>query len=124
MSPKYFDKFKDKRDKLVPGPGQYEFHLKAMKTAPNYGIGTSQRMDPSKLAKTKGIETDAGRYDPKNEFTKTASPNYRFGSQQRRVYDDKLAKSIPAPGHYSIYKGAFGKRGVLMGKKLKSLSSL
>lgn len=41
MSPKYFDKFKDKRDKLVPGPGQYEFHLKAMKTAPKFGIGTS-----------------------------------------------------------------------------------
>ena len=80
MSPKYFDKFKDKRDRLVPGPGQYEFHLKALKTAPNYGIGTSKRMDPSQQAKTKGIDTDAGRYDPKNEFTKTASPNYRFGS--------------------------------------------
>ena len=81
MSPKLTDKFKEKRDKLVPGPGQYEFSLKALKTAPNYGIGTSKRMDPSQQAKTKGIETDAGRYDPKNTYTKNTSPNYRFGSQ-------------------------------------------
>lgn len=40
------------------------------------------------------------------------------------MYDDKLTKSIPAPGHYTISKGAFEKRGVLMGEKLKSLSSL
>lgn len=48
MSPKFVDKFKEKKDKLVPGPGQYEFDLKAMKTAPNYAFGTSQqRLDPS-----------------------------------------------------------------------------
>jgi len=86
-----------------------------MKTAPNYGIGTSQRIDPSRLSKTKGIETDAGLYDPQNKFTKTAAPNYRFGSQQRKMYDDKMSKKIPAPGHYTISKGALEKRGVLMG---------
>ena len=79
MSPKYGDTFKAKKDKLVPGPGQYEFHLRAMKTAPNYGIGTSKRMDPSKANKTKGIETDPGAYDPSTNFTKTASPNFGFG---------------------------------------------
>lgn len=76
MSPKYFDTFKAKKDKLNPGPGTYEFHTKAMKTAPNYGIGTSQRMDLSKADKSKGIETDPGAYDPSNKFTKTASPNF------------------------------------------------
>lgn len=40
------------------------------------------------------------------------------------MYDDKVTKTIPAPGHYSISKGALEKRGVLMGKKLKSLSNL
>ena len=40
------------------------------------------------------------------------------------MYDDKLSQSIPAPGHYPISKGAFGKKGVLMGEKLKSMSSL
>ena len=43
MSPKY----KETKDKRVPGPGQYEFSLKDKKTGPNYGIGTSLRMDPS-----------------------------------------------------------------------------
>ena len=43
MSPKLSIDYKVKNDKLVPGPGSYEFHLKAMKTAPNYGIGTSKR---------------------------------------------------------------------------------
>lgn len=81
-------------------------------------------MDPSKLSKTKGIDTDAGRYNPSNAFTKTASPNYRFGSQQRKMYDDKLTKSIPGPGNYPITKGAFGKKGILMGQKLKSMSNL
>lgn len=41
MSPLYHDKFKEKRDKLVPGPGNYEFENKALRTAPNYGFGTS-----------------------------------------------------------------------------------
>jgi len=43
MSPKLSVDYKAKNDRLVPGPGSYEFHLKAMKTAPNYGIGTSKR---------------------------------------------------------------------------------
>ena len=40
------------------------------------------------------------------------------------MYNEKLTKSIPAPGHYSITKGAFSKKGILMGEKLKSVSSL
>ena len=40
------------------------------------------------------------------------------------MYDDKITKSIPGPGNYTIKKGALGRRGVLMGEKLKSLSNL
>lgn len=61
-------------------------------------------------------------YNPTNA-NQNKSPNYRFGSEQRKMYDDKVTKTIPAPGHYSI-SGALEKRGVLMGKKLKSLSNL
>ena len=43
LSPKLTVDYKAKNDRLVPGPGAYEFHLKAMKTAPNYGIGTAKR---------------------------------------------------------------------------------
>lgn len=31
------------------------------------------------------------------------------------MYDDKVSKTIPAPGHYNIAKGAFEKKGVIMG---------
>lgn len=40
------------------------------------------------------------------------------------MFDDKVHKTIPAPGHYPLSNGAFSKRGVLMGKKLKSMSNL
>lgn len=47
MSPKLRSNFKEKKDKLVPGPGQYESTLKLMKTAPIFGMGTSKRKDPA-----------------------------------------------------------------------------
>ena len=124
MSPKYGDKFKEKKDKLVPGPGQYEFTLKDMHAAPDYGFGTSKREDPSAHGKSKNIETEPGAYDPSDKFTKTAAPNFGFGTQKRKIYDDKLAKSVPGPGNYDIKKGAMGKRGVLMGEKLRALSGM
>lgn len=43
MSPKLSIDYKAKNDKLVPGPGSYEFHLRAMKTAPSWQLGTSKR---------------------------------------------------------------------------------
>ena len=43
MSPKLSLDYKVKNDKFVPGPGSYEFPLKALKTSPNYGMGTSKR---------------------------------------------------------------------------------
>lgn len=63
MSPKYpVDHFKEKRDKLVPGPGSYEFHLRAMKTAPNYGFGSEKRPEPGRGQTTKGLVTEPGGY--------------------------------------------------------------
>ena len=58
MSPKFKDIYKDKNDKLVPGPGSYEFHCRALRTAPNWGIGTSKRIDAAMIDKTKNIETE------------------------------------------------------------------
>ena len=95
-----------------------------MRTAPNYRIGTSKRIDVSATSSTKGIVTEPGGYDPKSSLIKLKAPDYRFGSSKRRMYDDKVSKTIPAPGHYNIAKGAFGKKGVLMGCKLKSMTSL
>ena len=81
-------------------------------------------MDLGKANKTKGINPDAGLYNPTYQKTKTSSPDYRFGSQQRILFEDKVSKTIPAPGHYPLSNGALSKKGALMGKKLKSLSSL
>ena len=86
MSPLYHDKFKEKRDKLVPGPGAYEFENKGLKTAPNWRFGTSQRSD-AKLG-SKGVNTEI-KYNPVSEVVKTASPNYRFGGEARKMFDDK-----------------------------------
>jgi len=74
LSPKLSIDYKVKNDKLVPGPGSYEFHCKAMKTAPNYGIGTSKRTGNSPNPGMKGVSTDPGAYNPKNTFTKLQSP--------------------------------------------------
>ena len=117
MSPLYHDKFKEKRDKLVPGPGQYEFSKTAMKTAPNYGFGTSQRGKTT--LGSKGITTEL-KYDPEPSNTKNKSPNYRFGSDRRKMFEDRNAKAVPAPGNYTIRSAAFseGKHRFHMGIKL------
>jgi len=71
MSPKIKEIYKAKRDKLVPGPGTYE--LKLTKTSPNWGIGTSQRLDPATFNKTKNLDTEPANYNPNNTLTKSAS---------------------------------------------------
>ncbi len=106
MSPLYHDKFKERNDKLVPGPGTYAFEKKAMKTAPNWGFGTSQRADMR--TGTKNISTEI-KYEPNSEATKNASPNFRFGSDKRKMFDDRNSKLVPAPGNYTIKSQAFNR---------------
>ena len=84
---------------MVPGPGNYEFHSKALKTAPNYGFGTGQRGN-STLG-TKNVNTEI-KYDPEANAIKSSSPNFRFGGEKRKMFDDKHGKNVPAPGNYNI----------------------
>lgn len=122
MSPLYHDKFKEKKDKLVPGPGTYEFNKAANKTAPNWGFGTSQRADMK--TGTKNISTEI-KYEPNSSFTKTSSPNYRFGGDKRKMFDDRNSKLVPAPGNYTIKSAAFeDKSRFHMGIKLKDQKTL
>ena len=73
----------------------------------------------------KGVSTDPGAYDPKSTFTKLSSPNYRMGSEQRKMFDDKKMKSVPGPGNYPIKSQAFEpNKGYAMGIKLKEQSKL
>ena len=124
MSPKFpVDHFKEKRDKMVPGPGSYDFHLRAMKTAPNYGFGSEVR--PNAAMGTKGITTEPGGYNPLDSFTKNKSPNFRIGSEQRKMFDEKKMKATPAPGSYDMRSKAFSDKGSFyMGIKLKDQSKM
>lgn len=79
MSPKLEDRNQLKRDKSLPGPGQYEFHLKAMKSAPMFGIGTEKRKDPA-ASKLKELGCDPGKYNPSTDSVKFQSPMFGFGS--------------------------------------------
>ena len=38
---------------------------------------------------------------------KSRSPNYRFGSDKRKMFDDRHSKAVPAPGNYPIKSMAF-----------------
>jgi hypothetical protein len=122
MSPLYHDKFKERNDRLVPGPGTYTTSKSGLKTAPNYGFGTSQRASPN--IGTKGVNTEI-KYDPEASTVKTRSPNYRFGSDKRKMYDDRHAKFVPAPGHYMTKSAAFDEKSrFYMGIKLSDQKTL
>ena len=121
MSPLYHDKFKEKKDKLVPGPGQYEFQNKALKTAPNWGFGTSQRTGA--VVGDKKITTEI-KYSPEPNRTKEKSPQFRFGSDKR--FGGGSKSPTVAPGNYEIRSKAFDadKPRFHMGIKLRDQKTL
>lgn len=66
MSPKLKDPYTEKNNKLVPGPGNYNAnHHVFMKTAPNFGFGSSIRND-----RKSSPTVDPGAYNPSTTFTK------------------------------------------------------
>lgn len=75
-----------------------------MKTAPNYGFGTGQR--GHSVLGSKGIKTEM-KYDPEPTNVKNKSPNYRFGSDKRKMFEDRNALAVPAPGNYTIKSANF-----------------
>jgi len=121
LSPKLTDKYAEKQARQQPGPGQYEFHLKAMKTAPNYGMGTEKREVPGSKYKT----PDPGHYNPDQGYTKTKAPGYKIGSEQRDTFDNKRNRGNPGPGNYPLTAGAFRQKPQFyMGVKLGEQSKL
>ena len=97
-----------------------------MKTAPNYGFGSEKRPGPSAAA-TKGVTTEPGGYNPATTFTKSKSPNYRMGTEQRKMFDDKKMKAVPGAGSYEIKSASFQAKDrskFHMGIKLKDQSKM
>lgn len=121
LSPKLFDKFAEKQARTQPGPGAYDFTLKAMKTAPNYGIGTQKRDTPGSKFQT----PDPGHYNPQTSLSKQKAPGYKIGSDKRDAFDTKKHKNMPGPGNYSLTGGAFKQKPQFyMGIKLSDQSKL
>lgn len=121
MSPLYHDKFKEKKDKLVPGPGSYEHVDRAMRTAPNYGFGTSQQRANPELG-SKGVSTEI-KYNPEHTTTKNKSPKYKFGTSVRKGMETK--SKVPGAGNYTLKSQAFPEGFRFhMGQKVNELSKL
>lgn len=67
---------------MTPGPGAYEFSLKNKKAAPSFGTGSEKRS----FEYNKGIKAfpASNVYKPSDNFTKTTSSAWGFGSEQRK----------------------------------------
>ena len=121
LSPKLTDKYAEKQARTQPGPGAYEFSLKAMKTAPNYGMGTESRTSPGQKFRT----PDPGAYNPSTSLSKQKAPGYRMGTDKRDAFDTKRHKGMPGPGNYSLTAGAFRQKPQFyMGIKLQDQSKM
>ena len=95
-----------------------------MKTAPNYGFGSQIRKGPG-VSATKGLTTEPGAYNPMSNFIKSKSPNYRIGTEKRKMFDDKKSLAVPAPGSYEIKSASFKDKGNFhMGIKLREQSKM
>ena len=91
-----------------------------MKSAPRYGIGSSKRADPK--TGSKNVNTEI-KYDP--EPVRQSAPNFKFGSDRRKFFEDRKAKEIPAPGAYSMKSMAFSdKTRFAIGHKISELKGL
>jgi len=96
MSPKLKDPYIEKNNKLVPGPGNYNANYQVfMKTAPNFGFGSSIRND-----RKSSPTVDPGAYNPSINFTKSTAPQYKLGTMERPALG-KQNLNVPGPGTYS-----------------------
>ena len=82
--------------KLVPGPGQYASSGKIGSSAPKYTL-TPRRPDTTPAV---GRHSPGpGNYNPSDNFSKTKSPNCKFGSSQRK---DIRQNASPSPDSYTL----------------------
>ena len=95
MSPKLKDPYVEKNNRLVPGPGNYTISNAMMRTAPQFGFGSSTRKERKTSPKV-----DPGAYNPSYTFTQLKAPQYKVGTETRKMFDEKNSKAIPGPGNY------------------------
>ncbi|CAG9310097.1 ODF3L2_1 [Blepharisma stoltei] len=95
----------------APGPGAYTPSNYSFQASPNYGMGTSFRLQ----LKTKDQSPGPGTYTPLNSWRKTARTV--FGKSKRNAY--KGSSSTPGPGYYKTDGNAKGPSYSLKGKNYK-----
>jgi len=82
--------------KSIPGPGEYGHSGKIGSGAPKYTL-TPRRPDTTPAV---GRHSPGpGNYNPSDNFSKTKSPNCKFGNSQRR---DTRRDTSPGPDSYSL----------------------
>ena len=103
----------------TPGPGNYDYSLKNMKSAPSYGLGSQQR--PFIGNKSAMNIPSPGAYNPNSGATQKADAKWGFGSEKRKG----LAKTSqsPGPGNYAYESPNFSptKAKFHMGQRLPDI---
>ena len=98
MSPVLPDPYTEKNNRSIPGAGNYNPNINVMlKTAPNFGFGTSTRDE-----RRKSPVQDPGSYNPDDTVLKRKAPEYKVGTEVRKMFDEKKMRSVPGPGNYEI----------------------
>ena len=65
------------------------------------------------------------KYDPEAAAIKSSSPQFRFGGDRRKMFDDKHGLAVPAPGNYNIKSQNFDNKSRFhMGIKLADQKTL
>ena len=107
------------RDLKNVGPGSYDRTFADKKKEPTYSMGA--KLSSSLVRRDAGSSPEPGRYDPSHALSKSKSPAYRIGTEQRSAgFDQRKAKLVPGAGHYETRSMAFNieKPKFHMGQKL------
>jgi len=89
------------RDLKNVGPFSYEKTFADKKKEPLYSMGA--KLESSLVKRDAASSPEPGRYNPTHGMSKTKSPSFKFGTEQRSAgYDQRKAKLVPGAGTYEI----------------------
>lgn len=94
------------RDLKNVGPGSYERTFADKKKDPNYSMGA--KLTSSLVKRDAASSPEPGRYNPSTTLSKSKSPAFRIGTEQRSAgFDARKAKLVPGAGQYETKSAAF-----------------
>lgn len=94
------------RDLKNVGPFSYQKTFVDKKKEPLYSMGA--KLESSLVKRDAANSPEPGRYNPTHEMSKTKSPSYRIGTEQRSAgFDQRKAKLVPGAGTYELKSMGF-----------------